>query len=116
MALGIRYSGSFLSGMGVIWKVDILQEGYGGTEPGILTFPADTPLEFDWGAVDKYVPVQSSSATLKIVADSDRQYIDLYAVEVGSVRLDVYRNDSIGADVLIQSYTRSRILELLIMM
>lgn len=95
MALGVRYSGSFLSGMGVIWKVDILQEGYGGTEPGKLTFPADTPLEFTWGATDKYVPVQSSSATLKIVADSDRQYVDLYAVEVGSVRLDVYRNGSL---------------------
>ena len=95
MALGIRYSGSFLSQRGVTWRVDILQEGYGGTQPGELIFPADTPLEISWGATDKLTPVQCSSATLKIISDTDRRFIDLYTVEVGAVRMDVYRNDAL---------------------
>ncbi len=95
MALGIRYSGSFLSQRGVTWRVDILQEGYGGTQPGELIFPADTPLEISWGATDKLAPVQCSSATLKIISDTDRRFIDLYTVEVGAVRMDVYRNGAL---------------------
>ena len=95
MALGIRYSGSFLSQRGVTWRVDILQEGYGGTQPGELIFPADTPLEISWGATDKLTPVQCSSATLKIISDTDRRFIDLYTVEVGAVRMDVYRNGAL---------------------
>lgn len=95
MALGIRYSGSFLSQRGVTWRVDILQEGYGGTQPGELIFPADTPLEISWGSTDKLTPVQCSSATLKIISDTDRRFIDLYTVEVGAVRMDVYRNGTL---------------------
>lgn len=95
MALGIRYRGSFLSQRGVTWRVDILQEGYGGTQPGKLIFPADTPLEISWGATDKLTPVQCSSATLKIISDTDRRFIDLYTVEVGAVRMDVYRNGTL---------------------
>lgn len=95
MALGIRYSGSFLSQRGVAWRVDILQEGYGGTQPGGLVFPSDTPLEISWGATDKLTPVQCSSAALKIISDTDRRFIDLYTVEVGAVRMDVYRNGAL---------------------
>lgn len=95
MALGVRYSGSFLSQRGVTWRVDILQEGYGGVEPGELIFPADTPLEFNWAATDKLDPVQGSSATLKIISDTDRQFIDLYTVEVGAVRMDVFREGAL---------------------
>ena len=96
MALGIRYSDSFYSQSGVVWRVDILQEGYGGTQPGKLDFPTgEAPLEISWGETDKIDPVQGSSATLRIISDTDRQFVDLYTVEVGSVRLDVYRNGSL---------------------
>lgn len=96
MALGIRYSDSFYSQSGVVWRVDILQEGYGGTQPVKLDFPTgETPLEISWGETDKIDPVQASSATLKIISDTDRQFVDLYTVEVGAVRLDVYRNGSL---------------------
>jgi hypothetical protein len=95
MALGIRYSGEFYSIEAVTWRVDILQEGYGGTSVRALHFPDDDPLEISWAATDKLEPVQSSSATLKIISDSDRQFIDLYTVEVGAVRMDVYRNSSL---------------------
>lgn len=95
MALGIRYSGQFWSQRGVTWRVDILQEGYGGLEPGELLFPSDCPLEINWAATDKLDPVQSSSATLKIISDTDRRFIDLYTVEVGAVRMDVYREGAL---------------------
>lgn len=92
MALGVRYRGSFLSKDGVTWRVDILQEGYGGVEPGVLELPADCPLEIEWDETDKLDPVQGSCATLKIISDRDRQYIDLYTVQVGEICLKVYRN------------------------
>ena len=95
MALGIRYSGSFLSLEGVVWRVDILQEGYDGSSVAALDFPDDEPLEIAWGETDKLDPVQSSSATLKIISDTDRQFVDLYTVEVGAVRMDVYRSGSL---------------------
>lgn len=90
--LSVMYRGSFLSKRGVTWKVEILKEGFGGqvTE---LTFPADTPLEFNWNETDKIEPVQASSATLKVVSESDRQFVGLYTVAVGDVRMDVYRNN-----------------------
>lgn len=90
--LSVMYRGEFLSKRGVTWKVEILKEGFAGqvTE---LTFPADTPLEFNWSETDKLEPVQASSATLKVVSESDRQFISLYTVAVGDVRMDVYRNN-----------------------
>lgn len=91
MELGVRYRGSFRSRAGVVWRVDILQNGYGGTRPGVLNFPSDIPLEIEWGETDKIDQVQGSSATLKIVSDTDRRFVDLYTVDVGAVRLDVYR-------------------------
>jgi len=92
MALGVRYRGAFPSKSGDIWRVDILQEGYGGTQPGALHFPSDCPVEIEWSETDKLDPVQGSCATIKIISDSDRKYIDLYTVEVGAVRADIYRN------------------------
>lgn len=93
MALGVRYKGEFRSLGGALWRVEILQEGYGGSAPGVLTLPGETPLQIEWAEADKMEPVRSSAATLTVVSDSDRQYVDLYTVKVGEVRLDVYRND-----------------------
>lgn len=95
MALGVRYRGSFYSRSGIPWVVEILQEGFGGTQPGTLELPSESPLEIAWDEKDKLDPVQGSCATLKIISDRDRQYIDLYTVEVGAIRLDVYREGSL---------------------
>lgn len=92
MALGVRYRGSFLSKEGIAWRVDILQEGYGGTQPGELNFPSSGALEIEWGETDKLDPVQGSCATINIISDRDRQYIDLYTVQVGEIRIEIYRN------------------------
>lgn len=90
MAYGIVHSGSFVSRPGVVWKADILRDGYAGTVSE-LEFPSDSPLVIEWAEKEKHEPVQSSSATLKVISPSDRKYADLYAVRPGAVRLDVYR-------------------------
>jgi len=92
--MAIRYSGEFLSKGGVTWKVNILQEGFSGSVTE-LNFPADSPLVIEWSNTDKMAPVQFSNATLKVMSDTDREFIGLYTVAVGSVRMDVYRNNSL---------------------
>ncbi len=52
----------------------------------------EEPLEIEWTETDKLEPVLSSNATLQLYSDGDRQFIDLYTIEAGSVRMDVYRN------------------------
>ena len=95
MAKGIRYSGSFLSENNVRWKVDILQEGYGSAIPAELAFPADSPLEISWESDDKIKPIQASAVTLKLLSESDREFVDLYTVEVGTILLNIYRNGNL---------------------
>lgn len=92
----LRYQGEFLSRDGVRWKVCLLQE----TDTpypvvGEFHFPAEKPLVIEWKEVDKLEPVQASCATLTVVSKIDRQYIDLYTVEPGSVLLEVYRNEAL---------------------
>lgn len=92
----LRYQGEFLSRYGIHWKVRLLQE----TDTpypvvGEFRFPADKPLVIEWKEVDKLEPVQASCATLTVVSKTDRQYIDLYTVEPGSVLLEVYRNGAL---------------------
>lgn len=95
MALGVRYRDSFLSVGGTVWTVAILQEGYGSQPAGSLNFPKESPLEIEWPSTDKLEPVQCSNATLKLLSESDREFVDLYAVENGEIRLDVYRDDTL---------------------
>lgn len=47
------------------------------------------------GPQNKEEVICSSTATLKIISPGDRTYEDLYSIEVGRVRLDVYRNNSL---------------------
>ena len=60
-----RYRGSFLGINGVVWTVAILQED----------------------------AVCGSVATLTVVSPEDRTYEDLYSVEPGMIRMDVYKDD-----------------------
>lgn len=92
----LRYQGEFFSVAGVLWRVEIWQDAEAPYPAvGELRFPSDSPLVFEWTETDKLEPVQGSAATLQIVSKVDRQYKDLYTVEAGSIRLDVYRNDTL---------------------
>lgn len=94
MAYGKRYSGDFSSRKGISWRVDILQEGWTGSAE-TLDFPDDDPLVIEWAEKEKHEPLQGSAATLKIISPSDRKYADLYSIEVGRIRMDVYRENTL---------------------
>ncbi|MCM1293749.1 MAG: hypothetical protein NC230_09260 [Bacteroides sp.] len=89
--MGLRGTGSFVSIGGVEWKVDIEVEGYEGKADDI-SFPADEPLVIEWPETDRLDPWEGSTATLRIISDTDRQWTDLYSIERAKVRLMVYRN------------------------
>lgn len=94
MAKVLRYMGEFLSRANVVWRVEILQEGYSGNV-GVLDFEADEALVIDWKHADKEEVICGSEATLKLESPGDRTYEDLYTIEVGRIRMDVYRNNAL---------------------
>lgn len=92
----LRYRGEFLSRAGVVWRAEIMQEAdVEFTSVGPLVFPADEPLAIEWKREDKENVLCGSAATLKIISPGDRTYEDLYTIEVGRIRLDVYRNNEL---------------------
>lgn len=94
MAKQLRYRGAFLSRKGVVWQVDILQENYSGNV-GALTFEADEALVINWKHTDKEEVICGSEATIKIESPTDRAYEDLYTIEVGRIRMDVYKDNAL---------------------
>ena len=87
-----RYRGEFASRTGVLWTVKIMQEADKAfTSIGEIKFPAEEPLVIEWGETGKEEPVASSTATLTVISPGDRTYEDLYAIAVGQIRMDVYR-------------------------
>lgn len=92
----LRYTGEFVSRAGVLWRVDIMQEADAAfATVGALEFPADAPLILEWQREDKETVVLGSTATLKIVSPGDRTYEDLYTIEVGRIRMDVYKGNKL---------------------
>lgn len=96
MSLYKRYSGEFLSRRGVTWRAEIWQEAE-VQFPVVdeLRFPAECPLSIEWAHTDKEDVICGSTASLAIVSPGDRTYEDLYIVQPGLVRLDVYRNGNL---------------------
>lgn len=93
MAKHLRYAGEFLSRAGIVWRVEILQEADGPfASVGALTFEADQPLVIEWKRTDKEDVLCGSTATIRVESPGDRTYQDLYTIEVGQIRMDVYRS------------------------
>lgn len=92
MAKYLRYAGEFLSRAGITWRVEILQEA---DQPfasvGVLNFEAEEPLVIEWKKTDKEEVLCGSTATIRVESPGDRTYEDLYSIEVGKIRMDVYR-------------------------
>ncbi len=84
--------GEFLSRAGVRWRVEILQEA---SAPfgivGQLTFEAEEALVIDWPRTSKEEVLCGSEATIRLESPGDRTYEDLYSVDPGRIRMDVYR-------------------------
>lgn len=92
----LRYRGEFVSRAGIVWRTDIMQEADTEFESvGALEFPADSPLVIEWQREDKEKVILGSNATLKIISPGDRTYEDLYTIEVGRIRMDVYKDESL---------------------
>ena len=94
MALFKRYAGEFLSRSGVRWRCEIWQENTTAFDVEDLDFSGN-PLEIEWLNTQKYEVICSSTATLQLIAPSDRKFFDLYTVRPGTIRMDVYRAGSI---------------------
>ena len=94
MAKHVRYTADFYDRNDRKYRINILQdvdsdippEGW----PSSVTLAAD-PVTIEWSEVSKLDPVQGSSATLKLVSITDRQFFDMYTVEYGSIELQVFR-------------------------
>lgn len=92
----LRYTGEFVSRAGTVWRVDIMQEADTAfATVGALEFPADAPLVIEWQREDKETVILGSNATLKIISPGDRTYEDLYTIEVGRIRMDVYKDNKL---------------------
>lgn len=92
MAMQVIYTGSFRSVDGVLYRVDILSNDTTFASSQEIKFAYDTPVEIEWNEVDKLEPVQGSCMTLTLQSLKDRQFINLYNIDVGTMRADVYRN------------------------
>lgn len=96
MAMYKRYAGEFLSIDGTVWRSEIWQEAASAfASVGELDFPDDQPLVFEWPETGKSNVICGSAATITVISPSDRAYLDLYTVRPGTIRLDVYRDDSL---------------------
>lgn len=87
--------GSFVAIDNTVWTVELLRDGVPIPSDRELDFPADGPLVIEWEHRDKEQPVCGSACTLTVISPGDRTYLDLYTIEAGSVRLDVYRNGTL---------------------
>ena len=56
---------------------------------------ADSPLTIEWQETEKMEPVQGSRLELKLLSESDREFIGLYQVSLGAVRCDLYREGAL---------------------
>lgn len=95
MAMQVIYTGEFRSVAGVRYRVDILSSDTSHVASEDVKFAYDTPVEIEWNEVDKLEPVQGSCMTLTLQSLRDRQFLNLYAIETGTIRADVYRNDKL---------------------
>lgn len=90
MAMYLKYYGEFVSENNTRYRVEIHTTDSGAVAQEIR-FPYDEPLTIEWDTTDKITPIQSSIATLQILSETDRKFVDMYRIEAGSVTLTIYR-------------------------
>lgn len=94
MSLYKRYMSSFKDIYQVQYDIEIWQEASEAFTVEEITLVRNA-VTIEWVKQDKLKPIRSSAATLQILCQSDRKFIDLYTVAVKTVRLDIYRNRSL---------------------
>lgn len=76
-----------------LYDMEIWQEDYTGAITNVAF--CDAPIEIEWADTDKLEPVQSSRATITLFSDTDRQFVNLYSIKAGSIRMDIYRDKAL---------------------
>lgn len=94
MSLYRRYSSRFCDLENVQYRIEIWQDSDKSFPVEEITLVRDA-ITIEWTKLDKLEPIRSSAVTLQILCQSDRKFIDLYTVAVKTVRLDIYRSDSL---------------------
>lgn len=90
----LRYYSEFKDIENATYRIEILQEADSAFTSQEISLAGD-PVTIEWGEVSKIDPVMGSGATLKLISMADGQFLDLYTVEVGAIRLDIYRNGAL---------------------
>ncbi|MBO5030172.1 MAG: hypothetical protein J6C59_11245 [Muribaculaceae bacterium] len=88
----VHWRGSFVAIGGTVWEVEILRPEK-VLNPVELSFPADEPLVVEWDDITPESTVTGSTATLKVISATDREFTDLYVRQPGEVRLAVWRRN-----------------------
>ncbi|MCR5038052.1 MAG: hypothetical protein K6A94_01780 [Bacteroidales bacterium] len=76
MSYQIAYTTQFHSLKNVLWKIDIYINDYVG-RPVEIKLDGDEPCVIEWPETDKMDVVQSSTCTLRVSNESDRQMVQL---------------------------------------
>ena len=72
------------------YRIEIWGEGNNVAREISVDF--DAPAMIEWAEVAKLDPVQGSALTLRLISESDREFVGLYTVAEGAWRVDIYRN------------------------
>ncbi|MFI3298770.1 MAG: hypothetical protein R3Y49_03090 [Rikenellaceae bacterium] len=94
MAKSLRYYGEFLSQKNKLWRIELHQSApleFSQFIPEEVIC-ASEPLVLKWAERSKLDCVESSTAQLTLLSDSDRRFIDMYQLQTGAVLLNVYRD------------------------
>ena len=76
-----------------LYRIELWGEGsYTAKEIGV---EFDSPAAIEWNEVAKLDPVQGSALTLRLIAESDREFTHLYTTKEGAWRVDVYRDGAL---------------------
>jgi hypothetical protein len=117
MAYLTKYYGQFYDRQNQAWRVEILLDGYGGSEQEITL--AKPPVTFQWSGDNfKYEPIITSSIEVKIIQTSNYQFREFLVSDETDyiVRLKRYNGTNWGTstiwwtgfllpDVLTEQYT-----------
>lgn len=94
MAKELKYWGEFVSSENTRYRVELLTDDT-SLVPQEVVFPYETAAEIEWNEVDKLEPVQGSCLTLSLSSQTDRQFMELFTIKVGTIRADIYRNNAL---------------------
>ena len=90
----LMYYREFQSQDEVCYRVEILTMDSSKVAKEVQ-LPADSPVVIEWPEVEKLEPIQGSRLELKLLSESDREFVGLYQVAVGAVRCDLYREGTL---------------------